>query len=306
MAGEYSRELSAKVFQGQCHLIEKGYRQGGPAGYGLRRMRLDQNGRELGILAPGEQKGLQTDRVVLGPGPPEERRQIERIFRLFVEQGLHEQEIAEKLNTEGVPADLGQSWSKGRIRQILTNEKYIGHNVYNRTSFKLKAKRVSNPPDMWVRKDNAWPAIVEPQLFFAARGILVERARRYSDEDLLSRLRQLRDRHGYVSAILIDESEILPSSAVYSARFGGLIRAYALIGYTPKRDYRYIEINRRLRAIHPEVVREIVTQMRRYSGDVVHHESTDLISITSVHPTSPLPRAWIRRTRGSVTITFCQ
>ena len=37
MAGEYSRELSAKVFTGQCRLIELGYRQGGSPGYGLRR-----------------------------------------------------------------------------------------------------------------------------------------------------------------------------------------------------------------------------------------------------------------------------
>ena len=37
MAGEYSRELSAKVFAGQCRLIELGFRQGGPPGYGLRR-----------------------------------------------------------------------------------------------------------------------------------------------------------------------------------------------------------------------------------------------------------------------------
>ena len=37
MAGEYSRELSAKVFAGQCRLIELGFRQGGPAGFGLRR-----------------------------------------------------------------------------------------------------------------------------------------------------------------------------------------------------------------------------------------------------------------------------
>ena len=29
MAGEYSRELSAKVFAGQCRLIELGFRQGG-------------------------------------------------------------------------------------------------------------------------------------------------------------------------------------------------------------------------------------------------------------------------------------
>ena len=36
MAGEYSRELSVKVFAGSCRLIVKGFRQGGPAGYGLR------------------------------------------------------------------------------------------------------------------------------------------------------------------------------------------------------------------------------------------------------------------------------
>src|SRR5262245_31149151 len=44
MAGEYSRELSAKVFAGQCRLIEMGFRQGGPAGYGLRRQLVDQSG----------------------------------------------------------------------------------------------------------------------------------------------------------------------------------------------------------------------------------------------------------------------
>jgi hypothetical protein len=43
MAGEYSRELSAKVFAGQCRLIELSFRQGGHAGYGLRRRLVDQN-----------------------------------------------------------------------------------------------------------------------------------------------------------------------------------------------------------------------------------------------------------------------
>jgi DNA invertase Pin-like site-specific DNA recombinase len=41
VAGEYSRELSVKVFAGQWRLIELGYRQGGPAGYGLRRQLMD-------------------------------------------------------------------------------------------------------------------------------------------------------------------------------------------------------------------------------------------------------------------------
>jgi len=43
MAAEYSRELSVKVFSGQCRLIELGFRQGGPAGYGLLRQLIDRN-----------------------------------------------------------------------------------------------------------------------------------------------------------------------------------------------------------------------------------------------------------------------
>jgi hypothetical protein len=72
MAGEYSRELSAKVFAGQCRLIELGFRQGGPAGFGLRRVLVDQSGLLKSDLARGEHKSLQTDRVILMPGPEDE------------------------------------------------------------------------------------------------------------------------------------------------------------------------------------------------------------------------------------------
>src|SRR5450756_229602 len=94
MAGEYSRELSAKVFKGQCKLVELGFRQGGPAGYGLRRLLIDQAGKPKVELQPGEQKSLQTDRVVLVPGPTEERSVVRRVYRLFVHEGRTEGEIA--------------------------------------------------------------------------------------------------------------------------------------------------------------------------------------------------------------------
>lgn len=50
MAGEYSRELSTKVFTGQCRLIRLGFRQGGPAGYGLRRQLVDERREPKAIL----------------------------------------------------------------------------------------------------------------------------------------------------------------------------------------------------------------------------------------------------------------
>ena len=86
MAGEYSRELSAKVFAGQCRLITLGYRQGGPAGYGLRRQLVDEHGVPKAILSRGEHKSFQTDRVVLTPGPPEAVEVVRRLNRLFVRQ----------------------------------------------------------------------------------------------------------------------------------------------------------------------------------------------------------------------------
>jgi len=68
-AADYSRELSAKVFRGQCRIIRMGYKCGGPAGYGLRRVLLNEQGEFLQILSYGERKALQNYRVVLAPGP---------------------------------------------------------------------------------------------------------------------------------------------------------------------------------------------------------------------------------------------
>src|SRR5258708_7102179 len=107
MAGEYSRELSAKVFAGQCRLIEIGYRQGGPAGFGLRRMLVDQTGAHKGVLTRGEHKSIQTDRVILISGEPVEIETVRWMYRVFVDEGKLELEIAELLDSRGVPTEDG-------------------------------------------------------------------------------------------------------------------------------------------------------------------------------------------------------
>jgi DNA invertase Pin-like site-specific DNA recombinase len=156
MAGEYSRELSAKVFAGQCRLIELGFRQGGPAGYGLRRTLVDVQGAVKTELARGEHKSLQTDRVILMPGPDDEVRIVNDIYRWFIDDGLVESEIAGRLNGMRVQTDLCRDWTRATVHEVLTNEKYVGHNVYNRVSFKLKKLRVVNTPDMWIRREGAF------------------------------------------------------------------------------------------------------------------------------------------------------
>ena len=94
------------------------------AGYGLRRMRIDQSGVAQGILQFGEHKSLQTDRVILVPGPEEELKTVQWIYRQFVDGEKVESEIATGLNERRIATDLGRPWSRGTVHQVLTNEKY--------------------------------------------------------------------------------------------------------------------------------------------------------------------------------------
>ncbi|MGR3483112.1 recombinase family protein [Salipiger marinus] len=268
MAAEYSRDLSNKVFAGQCRLIEKGFRQGGPAGFGLRRLLIDQNGVPKATLSRGEQKSLQTDRVVLVPGPEEEVALVRGIYRDFVTQGRTEAQIAEDLNMRGILTDHGRAWTRGTVHQVLINEKYIGTNVWNRVSFKLKQTRIRNDPDHWLRAPNSFPAIVDPEAFKAAARIIAAPSAGLSDGEMLAALGRLLSEQGALSGLIINEAEGLPSSRAYASRFGSLLRAYSLVGYHLRRDYRYIEINRRLRDVHPEIVREIVDGIRTAGGRV--------------------------------------
>lgn len=268
MAGEYSRELSAKVFAGQGRLVEKGFRQGGPAGFGLRRTLVDEHGIEKSVLKRGEHKSIQTDRVILTPGPGEETSIVREIYQAFVHDGRAEHQIADDLNRRGIKTDLDRPWTRGAVHQLLINEKYVGDNVWNRQSFKLKQKRVRNDPETWIRAPGVFRAIVERDIFEAARTIINARSFRLSDAQMLARLRSLYKDCGLLSGLIIDESDALPSSSAYSSRFGSLLRAYSLVGFRPDRDYRYIEINRSLRLLHPDVLQEVLDGLRSLGSHI--------------------------------------
>lgn len=142
MAGEYSRELSIKVFAGQIRLARQGYMLGGFAGYGLRRQLVDQNGLPKCTLARGERKSIATDRVLLVPGPPDEIATVRSIFSMFVDEGKREYQIAAILNARAVVNGLGRPWRSTGIVRILGNEKYVGNNIWNRNSCKLLPNRI--------------------------------------------------------------------------------------------------------------------------------------------------------------------
>ncbi len=279
MAGEYSRELSVKVFAGQANLIRLGFRQGGPAGYGLRRMLVDQAGEQKGLLGSGEHKSIATDRVILVPGPDDEVAVVREVYQQFVDLGRSESEIAEELNRRGLATDLGRPWTRGTVHQLLINEKYIGNNVWARTSCKLKGAHVRNDPDDWVRADAVFAGIVAPDLFDAAQAIIRERSARLSNEQMLELLGQILERNGYLSGLIIDETENCPSSSSFRSRFGSLLRAYTLVGFAPDHDYRYLETKRKLRAMHPGIVQSVIDGIIEIGGSVVRDLATDLLRI---------------------------
>jgi hypothetical protein len=299
MAGEYSRELSTKVFAGQCRLISLGFRQGGTAGYGLRRLLLDQHGQPKAVLARGERKSLQTERVVLTPGPEEETTIVKRAYVLFARDGLSEAEIATTFNLEGISNEVGRPWTRGTIHELLTNEKYIGNNIYNRSSTKLQSPRISNPPEQWVRQNGAFPTVVDPATFEAAQRLIRERDRHYTDEELLQFLRNLLERHGSLSGIIIDEAEGMPSSTTYQHRFRGLVRAYTLIGYHPQHDYEYLRVNQELRSQHEKLIAHILASLGTLATIVCDPE-TDLLTVNGEFTASIVLARCLRTGAGSL------
>lgn len=299
MAGEYSRELSVKVFAGQANLIRLGYRQGGAPGFGLRRLLVDQAGNPKGELSRGEQKSIATDRVVLMLGPENEVLTVRRIYDLFVSDGRLETEIAEILNAEGILTDLDRPWSRGTIHQILINEKYVGNNIWARTSFKLKQTHVKNPETAWIRADGVFPEIVPKGLFQKASVIIAARSERLSDEVMLQKLAEVLEQQGYLSGLIIDEAEHCPSSSAFSHRFGSLLRAYALIGFVPDHDYRYLEINRALRRMYPKLLADVIQGLGAAGGEVRQDPATDLLTINEEFTASVVVVRCIQTSAGS-------
>jgi DNA invertase Pin-like site-specific DNA recombinase len=104
MAGEYSRELSARLSRAKRQQAQLGFRQGGCLIYGFRRLLLDCKRNPRKVLNNGESKALTSDKVVTIPGPPEELAVITRIFSLYVRDQLSIQEIVKQLAEAGTTA----------------------------------------------------------------------------------------------------------------------------------------------------------------------------------------------------------
>ncbi|MGZ6376144.1 MAG: recombinase family protein [Ktedonobacterales bacterium] len=239
MAAEYSRDLSEKVFAAQCRFIEMGFKQGGHAGFGLRRLAIKACGTPRAILEHGESKFSATDRVVLVWGPDDEVATVRRIYSLYLEHGFSEAGIVRLLNTEKVQNEWGRPWTYDMVNTILTNVKYYGALAFNRRTCKLSTPRTRNAPERWVVNPAAHNGIVTRELFEAVQVERARRMRRYDPAELIALLQDCFQRHGKISAKIIAEDPALPDPQLFVRAFGSLVLAYDAAGVPRSRTYTF-------------------------------------------------------------------
>jgi DNA invertase Pin-like site-specific DNA recombinase len=268
MAAEYSRELSGKVFGAQCRFIAMGYKQGGHAGYGLRRISLAADGTPRRALSYGEAKGTITDRVVLSLGPAHEIAIVRRMYRLYTEERASEPAIARLLNSEGIESEFGRPWTQCMVKSVLTNVKYIGTLVYNRRSGKLSNRREHNDVADWVINDGAIPRLLPQALFKKAQVERARRTRRFAPDELLDLLRDCYKRHGKITAPIIAADILMPDPQLFARAFGSLVTAYRLAGLPNNAVHDFVERKRTLLGMRKALFDDVHAMASRECGSV--------------------------------------
>ena len=222
MAGEYSRELSAKVKTGQLRLVRLGYKMGGFPPYGMRRMLLDTHGTPKQLLADFERKSLTTERVILVPGPAEEIAVVQRIFREYADEQRSLTNIARNLNNEGIAFVQGGKWTTNTVAHALDRTQYMGTHVWGRTTAYLSSRPKKVSPEQWGVCPSAFQPVISGELFERAQKRLTNITYRVPNEKLLERLRSILKEHGKLTSRIIQRSRLCPGVDTYVRRFGGL------------------------------------------------------------------------------------
>ena len=237
MAGEFSRELSAKVNEGSKRVSQGGFRTGGEPGYGLRRMLISADRNPKCILSRSERKSLQSDRVILVPGPDHEVRCVRDIFRMFTEDQKWPAAIAAELRSNGVGYSgiTRAAWYAGAVNRLLKNPKYCGCSVFGQSTHRLRTQRIINPRALWTITKGAWQPIVDEDTFDRAQKRFANQTFHKTNADLLAGLQRLLEERGTLSEELLNQSNDLPSVEPYVRRFGSLSEAFEKVGHVGPR-----------------------------------------------------------------------
>ncbi|MFM0598410.1 recombinase family protein [Paraburkholderia dilworthii] len=279
MAGEFSREMSRKVFLGLCLNVRRGFHAGGPPGYGLRRVLVDGARQVRQPLERYEYKSVQSDRVIVAPATGNEAAVVRKIFEWYATQPISATAIARRLNDFGIFNGWARPWQGQNIRKILHNESYIGTNVYSRTTSKLAGPWERVPEQDWIRVPDAFKPVVDKRIFAAVQQKLERARRRPTRDEITDGLYKVIKRAGKLSQTTLRHYRSAPSVEQVMREFGSLNEAYKAIGYAPNLDPARSE-NRSVERVMEKRVAEVTIQVLQCRDHEVRYEKhTDTMSV---------------------------
>lgn len=154
--------IGQNAFEGQEEVTQKGFNGGGRPPYGyVRKMVDDPDGKvdKDGQMVTYSSFAVDEDKAEV----------VRRIFQDYA-NGLSYRKIAHQLNAEGIPSARGGTWAQSGIREMLYNETYLGHRIWNRNRRNKKVRRgvkIPKPREEWIITKNAHEAIVSAELWKA-------------------------------------------------------------------------------------------------------------------------------------------
>jgi hypothetical protein len=278
-------------------ISQQGYWAGGKPPYGFQRVLLDETRKPVQILAVGQRKSLQNQRVTLAPGNGQQVATVRRIFQEFTEARRSTKEIAARLNRDCIPSPAGGTWDGSKVRHVLVNEQYIGTLVYNKTTQKLKTPTRHNPKEEWIRTSAAFDAIIGPTTFNEAQRLLAQAAIRYTPEFMLAQLERLLHEHSLLRPSLIRVNSEAPSPSTYAKHFLSLDAAYQQVFRIALAEVR-TEVESMLRGVVPDV--------EAYDDFLVLNRKFTVLIQPSVPVSHGYNQYWYFRpdVRGTVDITL--
>jgi DNA invertase Pin-like site-specific DNA recombinase len=218
MASEFSRERSRMTRQAFARITRLGFRCGGAAPYGFKRVMVTLSGRKVQDLRRGEWKALAQHRTKLELGDPEKIAVVRQIFESYA-SGARPTIIAAELNSQGVPARRSKEWTGESVLDVIRDPVYIGTARVQINTKTLVDPVQGNPV---VERENAFPQVVSRDLWDRVREIERRRREEASKEQLFAELRRAYESHGSLEPAMLDGVAASWPWARYARRFGSI------------------------------------------------------------------------------------
>jgi hypothetical protein len=180
---EFERnKLARETKRGMREATEQGYRSGGRAPYGYRRLLHE---------LPETHRGDRSKSRATLEVHPEQGPVVSEIFHLHADRGLSPKAIAQHLNRPAGPSppshvDPGRNgrghWAASTIRSMLRNPVYTGRMVWNRLDFATAREAGGTPrlraKEQWVVAEQAHTPLVSDETFERSQTRFEQRPRR--------------------------------------------------------------------------------------------------------------------------------